>query len=409
MPEQAALKVIGLSPRASADGIDAALVEIEGSGPHAHVALKAYHRYPYPSKMREAILSALDPDEVRVDSLSALNFALGELLAASAINLVRDAGVPISEIDLIGARGQAIWHSPDQAEVGGMWTISALQIGEPAVIAERTGVTVVADFPAADMAAGGRGAPLVPYADFVLFKSPNRNRAVQGIGAVGSVTYLPAGGSLDEVIAFDTGPGTALIDTVVSRLTEGKLAYDADGKLASAGKVDRVVLGRLLKHPFLEKRPPRSCEREELGVELAERLLSESSEAKIEDTVATVTTFTALSIARSYERWLPKTPGDVVLGGGGAKNPALVKMLVEALPKPTKLYMHEDFGIEADAKEALAFALLAGEAVHLQPANVPSATGAKHPVILGALTPGRNFRELASKVGPSSTDLDRGL
>jgi len=397
MENSATLKVVGLMPGTSVDGVDAALVEIQGAGPKAQVRLSAYRRYPYPSKMRDAVFSAFNPEESRVNLLSALNFALGELFAAAAVDLVRSTGLSMSEVDLIGSHGQTVWQSPEQVEIGGMWTVSTLQIGEPAVIAERTGVTVVADFRTADVAAGGRGAPLVPYADFVLFRSENRSRAVQNIGGIGSVTYMPAGADLSQVVAFDTGPGSTLIDAVVTRLTEGKLTYDAEGKLASAGRPDRVVLGRLMRHPYLEKRPPKSIGREEFGEQFADRLLAESPEIPLEDMVATVTAFTAQSISRSYERWLPKKPDDVVIGGGGARNPALIRMLAEALPR-TKLYTYEDFGIKSDAKEALAFALLASEAIRMQPSNVPAATGAERQVILGKIVPGRNFRDLMSKL-----------
>lgn len=397
MQDTSALKVIGLMSGTSVDGIDAALVEIQGTGLHAKIKLTAYKCYPYASKMREAILNASNPEESRTDTLSALNFALGELFAAAAIDIAHDAGINILDVDLIGSHGQTIWHSPDQVEVGGMWAASTLQVGEPSVIAERTSVTVVADFRTADMAAGGQGAPLVPYADFVLFRSTNRSRAVQNIGGIGNVTYIPAGGRLNQIVAFDTGPGNMLIDAVVSRLTDGKLTCDEGGKLALVGKPDRVILGRLLKHPFLQKRPPKSTGREEFGMQFAEQLLSDWPQVSLEDMAATLTVYTAQSIARSYERWLPKMPDDVIVGGGGTKNPALMRMLIELLPR-TKTYVHEDFGIDSDAKEALAFALLASEAVHAQPANVPAATGAKRSTVLGKIVPGGNFRTLMSKV-----------
>lgn len=395
--EPVALRVIGLMSGASAAGIDAACVEIQGTGENAHVRMIAYECYPYPAKMREAISDAVNPERGRAHTVSALSFALGELFAAAAVDLARDHGFSISEVDLIGSHGQTIHHSPEQVEIGGMWTVYTLQIGEPAMIAERTGITVVADFRSADMTAGGQGSPLATYADFVLFRSANRSRAVQNIGAVGNVTYLPPGAQMDQVIAFDTGPGTALIDAVVARLTDGKLTYDAGGELASAGRSDKIVLGRLMNHPFLQKRPPKSAARDEFDVQFANELLARHPDVLLEDMVATVTAFTAQSVKRNYEKWLPKVPDDIIIGGRGAGNPALVRMLTDALPR-TKLYTHEDFGIGSDAKEAIAFALLASETIHMQPSNVPSATGAKHPVVLGKIVPGRNFRELMSKV-----------
>jgi len=391
------LRVIGLISGASADGIDAALAEIKGSGPGAQIRLDAYKRYPYQAKMRDAISNASNQEESRVNNLSALNFALGELLAAAAVDLARSAGLDASEVDLVGSHGQTVWHSPEQVEIGGMWIVSTLQIGEPSVIAERTGITVVADFRTADMAAGGQGFPLVPYADFVLFASANRNRAIQSIGGIGNVTYIPSGGRLDQIIPFDTGPGSTLIDTIVARLTNGRLTYDAGGRLALAGKPERVILGRLMKHPFLQRRPPKTAVREEFGVQFAEQLLAQWPDVSLENMVATATAFTVQSIRRSYERWLPKIPDDIIVGGSGAGNPALIRMLAEAFPH-TKLFTHEDFGINSDAKDALAFALLASETIHNQPANVPAVTGARKQVVLGKIVPGRNFRALMSKV-----------
>lgn len=387
------LKVIGLISGTSADGIDAALAEIQGTGPDMEVKLEAYQCYPFRSKMLDAIFGAFKPEEGRVDSIAALNFALGELFAAAAIHLAGEAGVGIEAIDLIGSHGQTIWHSPAQIEIGGMWTPSTLQIAEPAIIAERTGVTVVADFRVADMAAGGQGAPLSPYGDFTLFRSANRTRAVQNIGGIGNVTYIPSGGTLDQVIAFDTGPGNMLIDGVVFLLTDGKLRYDVNGKLALSGSVDRIMLGHLMDHPFVQKRPPKSAGRTEFGIQLAEEILARWADIRPEDVVATVTAFTVQSIKRSYERWLPKMPDDLIVSGGGARNPALMKMLSEAFPH-TKIYCSDDFGINADAKEALLFALLAREAIRGYPANLPAASGAKHPVILGKIVPGRNYGRL---------------
>lgn len=390
--------MIGLMSGTSADGVDAALVEVEGSGLEAKAKLIAFECFPFKTKVIDALFRAFTNEDTRPSDLSALNFIMGELFAAAAIKLCECAGVGLSEIDLIGSHGQTVWHGPEPLEIGGMWSVSTLQIGEPAVIAERTGVTVVADFRPADVAAGGEGAPLVSYADYLLFRSPNRGRAVQNIGGTANVTYIPGGGKLDQIVAFDTGPGNMLIDAVVFRLTDAKLRYDAGGALALAGTPDRVALGNLMRHPFLQKRPPKSTGREDFGVRFAEQILAENSHLSTEDMVATVTAFTAQSIRIGYERWLPKMPDDIVIGGGGARNPALMQMLAEAMPR-AKLYTHEDFGINSDAKEALAFALLASQAIRGEPANVPSATGAERRAILGKIVPGRNYRTLMAKVG----------
>jgi anhydro-N-acetylmuramic acid kinase len=397
MESTVALKVIGLAPSDSADAIDAALVELEGSGWDAKVRLLAYERFPFAAKMREAVSVATNPETGALDAVCALNFALGELFAAAAVDLAKDHGLRIAEVDLIGSHGPTVRHFPEQVEIGGMWAVSALEIGEAAMIAERTGVTVVADFRAADIAAGGRGGPLATYADFVLFRSANRSRAVQSIGDVGSVTHLPSGARTDQVIAFDTGPGSALIDSVVTRLTDGKLGYDAGGKLALAGKPDKVVLGGLIGHAFLQKRPPKSAGPDAFGDEFAGELLDRHLDISMEDMVATVTAFVAQSIKRGYERWLPKTPDDIIVGGSGATNPTLVRMLTEAVPR-TKLYTHEDFGFNSDARNAVAFAILVGETMRMRPSNVPSATEAKHQAILGKIVPGRNLQALLGKL-----------
>ena len=395
--EPTTLKIIGLISGTSVDGVDAALVEVRGEGPDAQISLEAYKCYPYPDRMREALFNAFRPEQSRTDNLCALNFVLGELFAAAATDLVKQAGLKLSDIDLIGSHGQTIWHSPEQMEIGGMWTVSTLQIGEPAVIAERTGVTTVADFRPADMAAGGQGAPLVPYADYVLFKSRTRSRAIQNIGGIENVTYITPRAKMSDVVAFDTGPGNMLIDAVVTRMTDGKKTFDKNGKLALAGKVDRVILGRLLKHPFLQKRPPKSTGREDFGLHFADALLAKNPEVPLEDMVATVTAFTAQSIVRSYERFFTNKPDDVILGGGGAWNPAIIKMLAEGMPR-TKILKHEDFGFDSDAKEALAFALLAGETIRGRPSNLPSSTGAERSVVLGKIVPGRNYCALMNKL-----------
>ena len=394
MGNSVTLRVIGLASCASADGIDAALAEVQGSGPRAQISLKNYKRYPYPAKIRDEVFRAFSPKEYSVDKLSALDFALGELFAAAAIDVVQSAGLMMADVDLIGSGGQTVWNSPEQVEIGGMWARASLRIAEPAVIAERTGVTVIADFPAADVAAEGQGTPLTPYADFVLFRSPNRNRAVQNIGITGSATCIPSNAKLDQVTAFDTGPGSALIDAIIVRKSRGKLSCDVDGKLAAGGKPDKIILGRLMRHPFLQKRPPKVAGREEFGIPFADQLLAENPDVLLEDMAATVTAFTAQSIRQSYEKWLPKTPDDIIIGGAGARNPALMTMLAESFPR-VKLYTHEDFGINGEAKDALAYALLAVETVYAHPANIPSATGAAHPVVLGKIVPGRNFQALA--------------
>ncbi|MDI6828018.1 MAG: anhydro-N-acetylmuramic acid kinase, partial [Armatimonadota bacterium] len=364
--------------------------EIEGTCMNSQLRLLDYRYYPYQSKMKEAIVQASNPFMSHIESISALNFALGELFTAFAIDLAKQNGLTMDQIDLIGSQGQPIIHQTQQVEIGGMWAVSTMYIGEPAVIASRTGVTVVADFQATDMAAGGQGGPLMAYADYILFRAPNKWRAVQQIGDVGSVTYLPAGANLDSLTGFVTGPGSALIDEIVCMATDGKLTYDAGGKLAAAGKVDKIMLGRIIEHPFLQKRPPKVAGPGEFGSEFAKRILKDFGGLPIEDLVATVTAFVIRAIVRSYHKWLPKLPDEVIVGGKGVRNPTLMKMLMEEL-RGVKVMPHEDFGINSEAKEALTIAFLASETIHLQPSNVPYATGAKYRTILGKITPGRNL------------------
>ncbi|MCL6520187.1 MAG: anhydro-N-acetylmuramic acid kinase [Armatimonadetes bacterium] len=387
---QDTLKVIGLMPAASGAGVDAALVEIEGFGLDSRLRFLDYKYYPYHARIREVISQQSNSLVGNIDSISALSFVLGELFAAFAVDLAKQNGLSVSQIDLIGSHGQTIIHQTQQVEIGGMWAVSVLNIGEPAVIANRTGVTVVANFQAADMAAGGQGEPLMAYSDYILFHMANRGRAVQQIGDKGSITYLPGRTGLNDVIGFVTGPGSTLIDEVVYKATDGKLSYDAGGTLAANGKIDKVMLGRILDHPFLKKRPPKAASPGDFGREFAGVILKEFGSLPIEDLVATVTAFVARTIIHSYHKWLPKLPDELIVGGRGAENPTLMRMLAEGL-RGVKVMTHEDFGINNKAKEALSVALLASEAIHLQPSNVPSATGAKHHVILGKIVPGHNM------------------
>ncbi|MFO7173091.1 MAG: anhydro-N-acetylmuramic acid kinase [Bacillota bacterium] len=387
--------VLGLMSGTSVDGIDAALVRIRGGGADAQVELVAFCTYPYPPGVRERILALCDPATSSVDAICHLNFVVGECFAQAALALCRDAGVDPAAVDLVGSHGQTIWHQPDPIPEGDWLVRSTLQIGEPAVIAERLGCPVVADFRTRDMAAGGQGAPLVPYFDWVMLRHPRLNRAVQNIGGIGNVTYLPAGGGLEQVVAFDTGPGNMLIDGVVTLLTRGRQTYDADGRLAARGQVDPGLLGRLMAHPYLQQPPPRTTGREVFGLPFCRRLLQEYGlaegtlvEASGEgdrqrawNLVATVTAFTAHSIADAYRRFLPGPVDEVLVAGGGARNPTLMRFLQEALGEvPVRLM--DELGINADAKEAMAFALLANDALLGLPTNVPGATGGR-PSVLG--------------------------
>jgi len=383
----------------SADGIDAALVAIRGAGESAVVELLAFHHAPYPLDIRDELFRVFAQDAPAVARVCSLNFTLGELFADAALAVCRQTGVESSSLHVVGSHGQTIWHQPRPDPMLPGSRPSTLQIAEPAVIAARTGARVIADFRVADMAVGGQGAPLVPYFDWAVLRQPDRSRAIQNVGGIANVTWLPAGGRLDDVVALDTGPGNMVIDGLVTLLTGGALTYDRDGTLAGAGTVDGQLLEDWLGDPFFEQSPPRTTGRERFGLPYARRILDRvglpagflaaiSAEAadrqRALDLVATATMLTAHSIADAYRRWLPPVD-EVVLGGGGSRNPVLRQMLTR-LVAPARVLVHEDLGIDSRAKEAMAFALLAHDALAGLPTNVPSATGASRAVPLGKLT-----------------------
>ncbi len=383
------LRVAGLMSGTSADGVDCAFVDLAADG----ARVLAFDTFPYPQVVREAVLALCDGGPVAMADLCHVNAVLGELFASAVLRLAERSGVPLASIDLVGSHGQTVCHLPRGRRFRGRHLGSTLQIGEPSVIAERTGITTVADFRPRDMAAGGQGAPLVPRADYVLFRHALRSRAVQNIGGIANVTYLPAGGAADEVIAFDTGPGNMMIDRLTELATDGRAHYDAGGRLAARGAVDDALLSELMAHPFLRRRPPKSTGREEFGRAFTDGVYARARAAGLPpyDILATVTAFTARSIAHAYRRHLPAPVDEVILCGGGARNDTLVAMLREAL-EPAAVRLSDEFGISADAREAVAFAVLARETVRGAAGNVPSATGADHPVVLGKIVPGARPR-----------------
>ena len=374
----------GLMSGTSADGVDAAIVDIAGRT----VKLLVFETFPYPAGIRRAVLDLCRPEAARVGDICHLNFVLGEIFASALIELAKKAGIALDSIDLIGSHGQTIHHIPQGRRFGRRKIRSTLQIAEPCVIAERTGVTTVADFRPRDVAAGGQGAPLVPYADYVLFAGSRLSRAVQNIGGIANVTYLPAGCGVGDVLAFDTGPGNMVIDRLVSRITRGKRRYDRAGALARRGRVIEPLLAELMGHKFLRRRPPKTTGREEFGWQFADALYRRARQKRIApfDILATVTALTAVSIAEAYRRFLPTSADEVILCGGGARNRTLVEMLQQRL-HPAKLRTSDEFGISADAKEAVSFAILAAETIRGAANNVPAATGARRPVVLGKIIP----------------------
>lgn len=384
-------RVIGLMSGTSADGIDAALVEINHYGLDTQINLLAFQTLPYPPEVKEDIIRASSPITGTVDLICHLNFLLGELFAQAVFELCHKSNIRIEDIDLIGSHGQTIHHLPQGQWDQGFKIQSTLQIGEPAVIAERTGVTTVADFRTRDIAAGGMGAPLTPYIHYLLFRDPLKTRVVLNIGGIANITLLPAGSSPDKVIAFDTGPGNMLLDAVVSQLSRGKKAFDEDGKAAFQGVINKLLSQQLLSHPFLAKKPPKSTGREDFGLLYLEKVMDWAKEIGVEgdDLIATVANFTVESIYQAFKDFiLPYfSVKEFIICGGGAQNPFLVNKLRERI-YPVPLVSTDEYGIPAKALEAIAFAILANETMWGMPGNLSNVTGARKRVVLGKIVPG---------------------
>lgn len=392
----------------SVDGIDVAVVEIHGQSAQGTLRLQqiAFETLPWEETIRQQIFTAFE-QAIPAAALCRLNFALADAFSAALMQVLERLQLPLSSIDLIGSHGQTIWH-----EVTGNGQVhSTLQLGDPAVIAVRTGVTTVGNFRVADVADGGQGAPLVSTFDWYLLR-PEENlqgipggwRAVQNIGGIGNVTFLPPQGSTSAPLAFDTGPGNALIDWATQQATAGQLRYDHDGSLARQGQLSQTLLHRWLTLPYFAQDPPKSTGRELFSSALATQWWGEamSSGLRATDFIATITEVTAVSIAEAYARFAPGPVAEVVIGGGGARNPYLLERLAFHLEqqhgRPIALCTHAELGIDAKAKEGLAFALLAYLALHGSPGNVPACTGAKSAQILGQIAPGRNYGALLQQL-----------
>jgi len=376
--------VIGLMSGTSADGIEAAIVHLEGTPPSLTWDVLGHSHHLFTPELRAEIFTCFHPETSSVDRLCRLNFALGRALATAALQAAIDAGMTMDNIDLIGSHGQTLWHEPPIDGMG-----STLQLGEPAIIAEMTGVPVVSNFRTRDMAVGGHGAPLVPLADRLLLSHPTRIRAAQNIGGIANVTFLPPleTNKDNNVIAFDTGPGNMLIDEAARLATKGEWNYDHDGELAAQGRVDEDLLAEWLAEPYYKQRPPRTTGRELFGTQRAAEYWSQSLQRGLNpnDIVATFTALTAYSIEHAYRTFLPTFPDEVILSGGGARNSTLMKILVARLA-PARVTTSDEYGLGIEAKEAVAFAVLAYESWHKRPGNIPAATGASHAVVLGSIT-----------------------
>jgi len=401
--------ILGLNSGTSADGVDAVACEITGVGVRMRVRVLGHVRRKYPADLRRRLLAVMAPASTRTEDLCRLSTEVGKAFARAARACVKKLG--LKRIALAGAHGQTVCHLPPGGDLHGsagsrssdnsrrrQRVFGTMQIGDAAIVATALSVPVVSGFRQADMAVGGQGAPLVPWTDYVLFHDRRRSVAVQNIGGIANMTWLPAGGAMDEVIAFDTGPGNMVIDAMVRHFTKGRAQYDRGGRRAAKGKADERVLKRLLDHRFLTTPPPKSCGREEFGEKWVRDVLRRYSSRKLalDDWIATATAFTAASIAMSYalfvsphcRRYPPMD--EIILCGGGAKNPSLVRDLLayaslDGACEGVSISTTADYGIAPQAKEGVSFAMLAAACVDGVAANLPSVTGARRRVVLGQI------------------------
>lgn len=380
--------VAGVMSGTSADGINVALVRIRDN--EGSVRLLGNAEFSYPPKVRAAVLAAMNASSASVADLARLNFLLGELYADAVLATARRFR---AKVELVGCHGQTLYHQGEPKSFFGRRTSATWQTGEAAIIARRVGAPVVSDFRPADMAAGGKGAPLVPYVDYLWFHDERVGRIVQNIGGIANLTAIPLGASAADVSAFDTGPGNMVIDAVTGELF-GR-PFDRDGTIAASGQVIEPVLKRMLKHRFFLAKPPKTAGREEFGREFVRQFLRDCGRSRKQDVVATATALTAHSIAGAVERFVsrkahtaPKRPfHEMIVSGGGARNATLVVMLAERLARlGIVLRFSDEFGLPSEAKEAVAFAVLAYETWNRRPSNVPSATGAKRGAVLGKIS-----------------------
>jgi anhydro-N-acetylmuramic acid kinase len=380
--------VAGVMSGTSADGINVALVRITSSrsraGTHG-LHFLAHAEYPYPKRVRRAVLAAMNSTKANVADLARLNFLLAELYADAILATQRRFHL---KAELVGCHGQTLYHQGEAAPFLGQKLAATWQTGEGALVAARVGVPVVSDFRPADMAAGGKGAPLVPFLDFLLYRDSRVGRIVQNIGGIANLTAIPANASAKEVVAFDTGPGNMLIDAVTERLF-GK-PYDRDGRIAASGAALDLVISDVMRGSFFRRTPPKTAGREEFGREFAQNFIRRCGRGDKRDMVATATALTAKSVADALRRFVIHRTGtyrDFVVSGGGASNPTLMAMLANELrPLGLQIRTSDEFGLPSEAKEAAAFALLAFQTWNRKPSNVPSATGAKRPAILGKIS-----------------------
>jgi anhydro-N-acetylmuramic acid kinase len=377
--------VAGIMSGTSADGINVAIVRVLGRGLRTRFELLAHEQYPYPAAVRRSVLAMMNAPAATVADLARLNFLLGELYADAVNKTARKHRL---KLDLIGCHGQTLYHQGEPAAFLGRKIAVTWQTGEGAILAARAGVPVVSDFRPADMAAAGKGAPLVPFLDYLLYRDRRHGRIVQNIGGIANLTAIPPNAKPEQVVAFDTGPGNMVIDAVTERLFSRP--YDRDGRIAARGRVLETVVSEFLRMPFFRRPPPRTAGREEFGREFAARFLRRCGRARGEDVIAAATALTAWSIADALRRFVVRGKRhfqDFIASGGGANNRTLMRMIEEELtPLGLRLRSSDEFGLPGEAKEAAAFALLAYQTWRREPSNIPSATGARRAAVLGKVS-----------------------
>ncbi|MBU0559373.1 MAG: anhydro-N-acetylmuramic acid kinase [Bacteroidetes bacterium] len=378
--------VIGLMSGTSVDGVDTALVEIENSGVNTKLSLIGFCESPFPNGLKEFILKNCSNESSRIEDISQLNFLLANVYAESVKNLLANLNFSADQIDLIGSHGQTIYHHPKKKNLFGFETASTLQIGDPSVLAKLTGITTVGDFRVGDVALGGQGAPLVPYFDYILFHSHDKNRALLNIGGISNFTILNKVKGVEEVLAFDTGPGNMMIDNLMQKFFDKP--FDENGQIAESGKINDDLFTRLMEQDnFIETPPPKSTGREYYGSEFLVELLNEFKKVSSEDWLYTVTMFTAFGIYRNYKKFVEADTqiDELIVSGGGAKNRFLYNALHKYFGNGIEIKVIDEIGISSDAKEAICFAVLANETICGNPSNIPLTTGATRPTILGKI------------------------
>ncbi len=377
--------VVGLMSGTSVDAVDAVLVKLKNSGTETEIDLIGFIEYPMPSDIRELILRNSVNETSSVEEICKLNFIIPQIYFDSIKELCKQTGFELNKLDLIGSHGQTIQHHPEKKIYSGYKTASTLQIGDPAVLAKLTGIVTVGDFRTGDIALGGEGAPLVPYFDFIVFRSNEVNRALLNLGGIANITLLKKNSSMEDVIAFDTGPANMLLDMAAKIFLNKNL--DLNGEIASSGKFNENLFNALLvRDQFIEAEPPKSTGREYYGESFIKSLFEEFSDVKAEDWLNTLSHFTVYGVYRNYEKYLSKecTIDELIISGGGAKNLFLLKLFKEKF-EGVDVKIIEEFGLSGDAKEAICFAVLANETLAGNPTNIIGATGASRNTILGKI------------------------